>query len=123
MTVAVACNNAFMEFQFQRFTCDVEAYWQGENLVVRFFDRSLDPQQIVDLVRVPPSFGFLYLSFVGDDGFLGGFLDESVFTSEAMVDAAISFTEGLSPRSRDAYIPHHVAMVRLGSSVEYDGET
>ncbi|CUU48881.1 hypothetical protein [Clostridium beijerinckii] len=49
-------------------------------------------------------------------------LNERIFSSDELVDAAIDFVESLSPLSEYAYIPHHVDRVKLTSFVEYNGE-
>jgi hypothetical protein len=112
-----------MKFQYEGFSCDVELYTNGNDLVVRFFNRSAehDEEQIHDLVIVDPGFGVICLKFKGQDALLSGFLDESVF-SEAAVASAIEFVERLSPRSASAYIPHHVRRFKATSAVEYNGE-
>jgi hypothetical protein len=112
-----------MRFQHESFCCDVELYTNGDNMVVRFFDRSAehDEEQIHDLVIVDPGFGVICLKFKGGGALLSGFLDESVF-SEAAVVSAIEFVERLSPRSDSAYIPHHVRRFKATGVVEYNGE-
>jgi hypothetical protein len=112
-----------MKFQHEGFCCDVELYANGDDCVVRFFDRATEhvADQIHDLVTVDPGFGMICLKFKGQDGLLSGFLDESVF-SEAAVVSAIDFVERLSPRSTAAYIPHHVRRFKATRAVEYNGE-
>ncbi len=53
---------------------------------------------------------------------MGGFLYKNVFSNEDMVNAAIDFVESLSPKSENAYIPHHIDLVVKEGYVEYNGE-
>lgn len=112
-----------MKFQHENFSCDVDIFTNGDDLLVRFYDSSTeqDEKQIVNLVIVEPGYGVICLKFKGKEGLLSGFLDESVF-SEAAVDSAIDFVEKLSPRSGNAYIPHHVRLFKATSYIEYNGE-
>jgi hypothetical protein len=112
-----------MKFQHEDFNCDVDVFMNGDDLLVRFYDRSTEQneEQICDLVIVEPGYGVICLKFKGQDGLLSGFLDESVF-SEAAVESAIDFVEKLSPQSGKAYIPHHVRRFKVTSYIEYNGE-
>ncbi|WP_158082249.1 hypothetical protein [Paenibacillus ferrarius] len=59
----------------------------------------------------------------GDDSsLLSGFLDERVFLTDDMVEAAINYIEGLSQNAQNRYIPNHVARIKQTSIVEYNGE-
>lgn len=112
-----------MTFEHEAFRCDVELFKNGDDLVVRFFDRSREhsEEQICNLVIVDPGFGVLCLKFKGRDALLSGFLDESAF-SESAAQAAIEFVQRLSPRSAGAYIPYHVRRFSARGFIEYNGE-
>jgi hypothetical protein len=112
-----------MKFQYENFSCDVDIFTSGDDLMVRFYDSSIEQneEQICNLVIVDPGYGVICLKFKGAGGLLSGFLDESVF-SEAAVESAIEFVEKLSPRRSDAYIPHHVRRFKATSYIEYNGE-
>ena len=112
-----------MKFQHENFSCDVDIFTSGDDLLVRFYDSSTEQneEQIGQLVFVEPGYGVICLKFKGQDGLLSGFLDESVF-SEAAVESAIDFVEKLSPRSNEAYIPYHVRRFKVTSYIEYNGE-
>lgn len=59
---------------------------------------------------------------IQNSSLLSGFLDESIFSSDDLVEAAIEFIEDLSPIAKDVCIPHHVDRVKLTNYVEYNGE-
>ncbi|MFS0870313.1 hypothetical protein [Paenibacillus xylanilyticus] len=113
-----------MRFEYQNFSCDVDVFRRELDIVVRFYDGSREPaeEEIVNLVIADPGYGYLMLKFKGDAALLSGFLDESVFASDEMVEAAIDFIEHLSPYSQSVYMPYHVARFRQTSYVEYNGE-
>ena len=113
-----------MKFNFEKFTCDVDVFRNGDDLIARFYDKNTeqDSHEIVDLVIVDPGFGYISLKFKGDDALLGGLLYKHVFSSEAMVCAAIEFIESLSPKANGAYIPHHIDLVSRVNYIEYNGE-
>ncbi|MNI25588.1 hypothetical protein D3C73_792460 [compost metagenome] len=113
-----------MKFHYKSFTCDVDIFYKDQDIVVRFYDSSSEPQEeeIVNLVVVDPGFGYLYLKFKGDAALLGGYLNEVIFSSNEMVDAAIQFIENLAPQSKNLYMPYHILRVRETSFVEYNGE-
>ncbi|WP_143152504.1 hypothetical protein [Clostridium cavendishii] len=91
---------------------------------MRFYDSTNEQNEdeITNLVIVDPGYGYLLLKSKGDAALLSGFLDEAVFSSDELVDAAINFLESLSSVSVDVYTPYHVDRVKLTSYVEYNGE-
>lgn len=113
-----------MKFIFNSFSCDVEIFNKDENIVVRFYDKSKEQNEdeIINLVLVDPGYGYLCLKIKGESALLSGFLNESVFISDEMVEAAISFIEVLSPRTKNSYMPYHIARIKQTSYVEYNGE-
>jgi len=113
-----------IKFQHEDFSCDVDVFTNGDDLLVRFYDSSREhnEEQICNLVIVQPGYGVICLKFKGQSSaLLSGFLDESVF-SEAAVDSAIDFVEKLLPRSSKTYIPYHVRRFKETSYIEYNGE-
>jgi hypothetical protein len=113
-----------VEFRHGAFSCAVEIFRRGDDIVVRFFDAARDhaAEQIMNYVVCDPGLGFLCLRFKGENGLLSGFLVDTVFANEAIVEAAVDFTMSLSPKSESAYIPFHIDRIRLASYVEYNGE-
>ncbi len=113
-----------MKFEYGSFSCDVDIFQKNDDILVKFYDSNLeqDENEIVNLVIVNPGFGYLFLKFKGDSGLLGGYLDENIFKSDELVNAAINFLEDLSPLANSAFIPYHVDRVKLTSYVEYNGE-
>lgn len=114
-----------MKFVYEKFSCDVDIFRQGDDIIVRFYNGQNEPaaDEIVNLVFVDPGYGYLQLKCKGEhEGLLSGFLDESWFVSEEMVDAAIAFIESLSPHSHGIYLPYHVARFKRTDYVEYNGE-
>jgi hypothetical protein len=114
-----------VRFELKSFSCDVDVFNKGNDLLVRFYDSSKEQseEEIINLIIVNPGYGYIFLKYKGDSsGLLGGFLDEEVFSSDEMVEAAISFVEDLSPLSKSVYVPYHVDRVSLTSYVEYNGE-
>jgi hypothetical protein len=113
-----------MKFEYKNFSCDVDIFYKEDDLLIRFYESSTEQgeDEIINLVIVDPGFGYLYIKFKGDAALIGGFLDEEVFSSDELVDAAINFIESLSPKARNIYIPHHVDRIKRTSFVEYNGE-
>lgn len=113
-----------MKFEYQSFSCDVDIFYRENDIIVRFHDSSKEQseEEIYNLVIVNPGYGYLLFKAKGEVGLLSGFLDESIFSSDDLVDAAIEFIENLSPIAKDVCIPHHVDRVKLTSYVEYNGE-
>jgi hypothetical protein len=113
-----------LKFEHKDFSCDADMFSKGNDILVKFFDSSKEQleEEIVNLVIVDPGYGYLFLKFKGDGALLGGFLDEDVFSSDELVDAAIDFLKRLSPLSNKCYVPHHVERVKRTSFVEYNGE-
>ncbi|WP_099192374.1 hypothetical protein [Tepidibacter mesophilus] len=113
-----------MKFEYESFSCDVDIFYREHDILVRFYDssREQNEDETVNLVIVDPGYGYLLMKFKGDGGLLSGYLDETVFSSDELVYAAIEFLESLSPLSEEVYLPHHVDRVKLTSYVEYNGE-
>ena len=113
-----------MKFIFESFSCDVDVYYKDKDIVVRFYDGSREQKEdeIVNLVIVDPGFGYICIKAKGDAALLSGFLDESIFRTKEIVDAAIDFIESLSPHTRNCYMPYHVDLFRKTGFIEYNGE-
>jgi len=113
-----------MQFTHYNFCCAVDVFKKDDDIIARFYDAAKEhgTGEIHDLVIVDAGYGYLCLKFKDDDGLLSGCLDEFVFATDDIVEAAIEFVESLSPKSAFAYIPHHVDRVRKISYVEYNGE-
>lgn len=113
-----------MKFEYQKFSCNVDVFHRDLDMIVRFYDGSREPaeEEIVDLVIADPGYGYIILKYKGDAALLSGFLNESVFASDEMVEAAIDYVERLSPHSQSVYMPYHVSRFKPTSYVEYNGE-
>ncbi len=113
-----------MKFQFGGCTCNVDIFEKEDDIVVRFFDKKKEHNEkdIVDLVIVDPGYGYLSLKFKGQEALLSGFLDESFFHSNELVEFAIDFIKALTKKSNNAYIPHHIRKMRYTKTIEYNGE-
>ncbi|MGG4146879.1 hypothetical protein ABEW34_27585 [Paenibacillus algorifonticola] len=113
-----------MKFIFENFSCDVDVFYKEDDILLRFYDssREQEEEEIINLVIVDPGFGYLCLKVKGEAALLSGYLDESVFQTNEIVEAAITFIENLSPHTRNSYIPSHVARFRRTSFIEYNGE-
>lgn len=111
-------------FEYGDFSCSVDIFRNGEDIIVRFYDKSKEQEEkdIKDLVIVDPGYGYICLKFKGEDGLLSGFLDEDFFSNNEIIGEAVEFVENLSEKSKWAYIPHHIDRVKLTSYVEYNGE-
>ena len=83
---------------------------KGDDIIIRFFDsaKEQNEDEIADLVIVDPGYGFLCLKVKGDSGLMSGYLDQGVFASDEMVEAAVGFLEELSPKCKGGYIPFHI---------------
>lgn len=113
-----------MKFKYGNFSCDVDIFYRDNDIMVRFYDSSKeqDENEIVNLVIADSGYGYLLLKIKGDSGLLSGFLDESAFPTDELVNAAVDFLESLSPTARQVCIPHHVDRIKLTSFVEYNWE-
>jgi len=113
-----------MKFSYKKFSCDTEIYHKDNDIIVRFFDSSKEQEEteIINLVIVDPGYGYLCLKYKGDAALLSGFLDEDVFSSDDLIDAAISFIENINPTSKNIYTPYHIKRFKQTSFIEYNGE-
>lgn len=113
-----------MKFEYESFSCDVDVFYKENDVLVRFYDSSKEQSgdEIIDLVIVEPGYGYLLIKYKGDAALLSGLLDENIFSSDELIEAAIEFLEGLSKVSGDIYTPYHIDRVRLTSYLEYNGE-
>lgn len=116
--------DAAMKFTYNRFSCDVDKFTQSDDVIFRFYDgaRVQSQEEIVNLVFVDPGYGYMCLMIKGDSALLSGYLDEAIFDSEEMVDAAIQFVEDFTPEVKNVYMPYHIARVKKTGYVEYNGE-
>ncbi|MBU7318898.1 hypothetical protein [Paenibacillus oleatilyticus] len=114
-----------MKFIFNNFTSDVEIFNKdNDDFVVRFYDKAKEQNEdeIINLVIVDPGYGYISLKIKGEGALLSGFLDEDIFITEEMVDAAINYIEDLIPHAKNRYMPYHVVRFKKASYVEYNGE-
>lgn len=113
-----------MKFQYGQFSCDVDLFRNGDDIQIRFYDSAKEQSEdeIRDLVIIDPGYGFLCLKVKGDSGLMSGYLDESVFTSDEMIEEAVEFLEELSPKCKGGYVPFHIRRVKMTDYMEYNGE-
>jgi len=111
-----------MKFSYNQFSCDVDVFFNVDDIVMRFYDASKeqDEDQIVNLVIVDSGFGFLCLKVKGTCGLLSGFLDKAIFTSNEMALAAIELLVDFSGITD--HLPYHVDLVKIINYEEYNGE-
>jgi hypothetical protein len=112
-----------MKFSYKHFSCDTEMYYKDQDLIVRFFDRVKEQEEdIINLVFVDPGYGYMCVKYKGDAALISGFLDEDVFVSDDMVDAAIEFIEELSAQVKYCYAPYHISLFKQTRFNGYNGE-
>ncbi|MFE5321866.1 hypothetical protein ACFQ88_24530 [Paenibacillus sp. NPDC056579] len=114
-----------MKFVYDTISCDVELYFNDHDTVVRFYDKQREQHEdeIINLVHVDPGHGYFCLKYKGKDAaLLSGFLDESFFNSDEIVQAAINFIENVLPDTKNRYVPYHISRIRKTSFSEYNGE-
>lgn len=114
-----------MKFIHEGFACDVDTFYHNQDIIIRFYDgtREQEESDIINLVFVDPGYGYLLIKNKGEhSALLSGFLDEDVFSTDEIVDAAISFIDNLSPDSKNKYMPYHIERFKKTSFVEYNGE-
>ncbi|WNR42929.1 hypothetical protein [Paenibacillus roseipurpureus] len=114
-----------MKFIYKCVSCDVELFLNDRNTVVRFYDKKSEQHEdeIINLVHVHPGHGYLCLKYKGKDtALLSGFLDESFFKNDEIVQAAIDFIENILPDVKNRYVPYHISLIKKTSFVEYNGE-
>ena len=112
-------------FEYKSAACEVDIFRQGRNIILRFFDPSKEqtPEQMINLVIVNDSYGFLHLKYIGEhSAIIDGYLNESFFFEPRMVQAAIDLIFELFPEAESAYVPHHVSTVKITGYDEYNGE-
>ncbi|MCF2488194.1 hypothetical protein [Dyadobacter sp. CY347] len=113
------------KFVHKDFSVDFDLFNRGDDIIVRFFDKSREHEanRIVDLVLVDPGYGYICLKFKGDDSaLLSGFLDSDVFLSDESIAAAIAFVQNLSSLTRHCYTPYHIRKFKTTGYIEYNGE-
>ncbi len=113
-----------MKFTYKDFSCDTEVYKNNDNVIVKFFDQNKEHKygQIINCVIVDPGFGYINFKLIGEgSALLSGFLDETVFNSNELINSAIDFVENIT-KAEDCYTPHHVCKIKINGYVEYNGE-
>lgn len=87
-----------MKFEYKNFSCDLDVFYKKNDILVRFYDglKEQSEEDIVNCVIVDSGYGYLFLKYKGDAALIGGFLDDEVFVSDDMIEAAIEFLKGLS---------------------------
>lgn len=112
------------KFTYRDFSCDVDIFYCGQDVILRFYDSSREQteEQICNYVLVDSGYGFLCLKYKGSDGLLSGYLNHTIFSNEEIIYAAIEFLEDISPRSKYGYIPYHIDLIKFIDYSEYNGE-
>ena len=105
--------------------CDVEVFKNENGIVVKFFDKNIEPQddKIVDYVFVDAGYGYVSLKRKNEDGILSGFLQKDFFSNESIIHRIKDFVEQLMPEMKDAYIPYNFERITMFDSLNYTGET
>ncbi len=119
-----------MRFQFntegyKKKECDIEVFRNDDGIVVKFFNKTIEPKsdKICDYVYVDAGYGYISLKRKGEDGILSGLLKKEFFSNESIIYQAIDFVEALMPTIKDAYIPYNLERIQVFDSLTYTGET
>ncbi len=114
-------DNKTIKFNYKKFSCDVDLFFMEQDVILRFYDKTKeqDEKEIVNCVIVDPGYGYLCLKIKGKESLLSGYLDESIFSSDNIVETAIDFIEDITSVEASAY---HIDRFRKTNYVEYNGE-
>ncbi len=146
-------------FIYKTFSCDVDFFVVDEmfgfdaididiphnplHITARFYDVSgvHVTKDVHDLVAAEKSFGTITLEIrsrnndLGEVGFVSGYLDARVFTTQEMVNSAVYFVEDYLPflmiqggnvelmqKARGVGFYHHICLFERVGVVEYSGK-
>ncbi len=115
----------FKQDGYKEKECDVEIFKNDNGLVVKFFNKELEPDEnkICDYVYVDAGYGYLSLKRKGEDGILSGFLNKDFFSNESIILQVRDFVELLDPDMEDAYVPYNFERIQKFDSLTWTGES
>jgi len=115
----------FKQEGYEEKECDVEIFKNENGIVVKFFNKNVEPKEdeMRDYVFVDTGYGYISLKQKGEDGILSGFLKKDFFSNELIILQASDFVESLNPEMKDAYIPHNFERIQKYDSLTWTGET
>ena len=119
-----------MDFRFEHENykskkCQIEIYSNEDGIVVKFFNKEIEPKEgrIVDYVFVDAGYGYLSLKRKGEDAILSGLLKKDFFSNSSIIHQAIDLVTQLLPNLEDAYIPYNIERIQVYDSDNWTGET
>ncbi len=91
-----------MKFKHNNKECDIEVFSNDEGIVVKFYDRKIEPSEnsITDYVYVYAGYGYISLKRKAANGILSGFLKKDFFHDSMIVESAIDFVIDLLPNMK-----------------------
>ena len=123
-------NKWLMKFKFKQDgyeekECDVEIFKNKSGLVVKFYNKEIEPDEnkISDYVYVDAGYGYLSLKRKGEDGILSGFLNKEFFSNTSIILQVRDFVKLLDPQIEDAYVPYNFERIQKFDSLTWTGET
>lgn len=132
-------------FTYETFSCDVDFFVINEEfgfdaididilpahnplrITARFYDvtRVHETKDVHDLVAMDRSFGTITIEIQSDDtgtvGFVSGYLDAKVFTTQAMVSSAVYFVQDYLPSAHRMGFYHHICLFERVGVIEQNG--
>jgi len=119
-----------MDFRFEQKKygikeCATEVYSNSEGIVVKFFNKEIEPKEdrIVDYVFVDAGYGYITLKRKGEEAILSGLMKKDFFSNSSIIYQAIDYVLALLPNLEDAYIPYNIERMQVYDSLNWPGET
>lgn len=118
-------NFKFQHRKYKAKECATEIYSNEEGIVVKFFNKEIEPKEdrIIDYVYVDAGYGYLSLKRKGEDAIVSGLLKKEFFSNSSIIHQAIDFVSGLLPDLEGSYIPYNIERIQVYDSLTYTGET
>ena len=118
-------NFKFDHKEYKTKECETEVYSNEEGIVVKFFNKEIEPKEdrLIDYVFVDAGYGYLSLKRKGEDAIVSGLLKKEFFSNSSIIHQAIDYMSTLLPNLEDAYIPYNVERIRIFDTLTYTGET
>jgi len=108
-------NFKFEHKKYKTKECETEVYSNEEGIVVKFFNKEMEPKadKIIDYVFVDAGYGYLSLKRKGEDAIISGLLKKDFFSNTVIIHQAIDYISSLLPDLQDAYIPYNIEQITI----------
>lgn len=106
------------KYAYENFTCEIKIFQNENEYIVKFYDKTKDvpSENMINCVFADQGYGYISLITKNDSsGLVSGFLDESVFNNEDMIENAVDFVTGMF-WDENGFYPYHIELVKIGQN-------